>query len=959
MYLVEQLKKGLHTGFIKYQKDSLEEYEPSLLVNDKRQEKKVLTTLIKELSSCDAFYFSVAFITNSGIASLINTLKELEEKGVKGRIIASQYQNFTQPEALRRLNALTNIELKIVTEDNFHAKSYIFRKGTRFTLIIGSSNLTQNALSYNKEWNLKVSSMEDGDLLRYTMEEFNRTFEMAQEVTKEWLEAYEQLYKRQFEAKKKVVFDIQDTKIILPNKMQLEALEALDKLRKEGKDKALLISATGTGKTYFSAFDAKRVNPKRLLFVVHRENITRASLRSYRRIFGRDVEMGILSGNSKDVEARFLFSTVQTLSKSDILAQFAPDHFDYIVIDEVHRSGSKSYEKILKHFKPKFLLGMSATPERTDGYDIYKTFDHNIAYEIRLNRALEEEMLCPFHYYGVSELEIDGQVIDEKTTFNQLVCNERVERIIEKARLYGWDQGRVKGLVFCSRVEEARELSLQFNRRGYQTIALDGSSSENERERAIEQLEKDEAEGEYLDYIFTVDIFNEGVDIPSVNQIIMLRPTQSSIVFVQQLGRGLRKSNHKEYVVVIDFIGNYANNFLIPIALYGDHSYNKDNLRKLMNSGSCQVPGVSTINFDRVTKERIYEAINQSNMITKKALVEEYKLLKYKLGRIPSMMDFVLHGSRDPIAFIEYSGSYYNFIMSIGEPLEPLLQPIQKAHLEFYSKELGSGKRVEELILMKEIINQHQIDIEAIKETIQMTYGYEPSEASLASCIRYLNGLFFKKQDQVKYSYPTSVQEEGKYLMMTPKLEEDLSNATFRKQLLDLIEYGIYEFNTHYKLEHYEEGFVRYCKYSRKDVCRILNWENDESSTMYGYRIKYNMCPIFVTYHKQEDISETTKYEDCFINRKQFSWMTRSGVSVESKEVIAIRDAEQTGLRIPLFVKKSDGEGSDFYYMGDVSPMAIAPTTIKNNKGEDKPIVNIIFDLEYEVPDHLYEYLIK
>lgn len=959
MNLVDQLKKGLHTGFIKYQKDSLEEYEPSLLVNDKSKEKKVLTTLISELGSCDAFYFSVAFITNSGIASLINTLKELEEKGVKGKIIASQYQNFTQPEALRRLKALTNIELKIVTEDNFHAKSYIFRKGTRFTLIIGSSNLTQNALSYNKEWNLKVSSMEDGDLLRYTMEEFNRTFEMAQEVTKEWLEAYEKLYKMQFEAKKKVVFDVQDTKTILPNKMQLEALEALDNLRKEGKDKALLISATGTGKTYFSAFDAKRVNPRRLLFVVHRENITRASLRSYRRIFGRDAEMGILSGNSKDFEARFLFSTVQTLSKDHILAEFPPDHFDYIVIDEVHRSGSKSYEKVLEHFKPKFLLGMSATPERTDGYDIYKTFDYNIAYEIRLNRALEEDMLCPFHYYGVSELEIDGKVIDEKAAFNQLVCDERVERIIEKAKLYGWDQGRVKGLVFCSGVNEARELSRKFNRRGYKTIALDGSSSENEREQAIEQLEKDEAEGEYLDYIFTVDIFNEGVDIPSVNQIIMLRPTQSSIVFVQQLGRGLRKSDHKEYVVVIDFIGNYANNFLIPIALYGDHSYNKDNLRKLMSSGSCLVPGVSTVNFDRITKERIYEAINQSNMATKKALVEEYKLLKYKLGRIPTMMDFILHGSRDPIAFVEYSGSYYRFVSSIGESLEQLLNLEQVAHLEFYSKELGSGKRIEELIIMKTIINGHKINIDDLKKNIQMTYGYEPSKASLASCIRYLNGFFFKKQDQVKYKYPASVLEEGAYLSIAPKLEEDLLSGTFRKQLLDLIEYGIYQFNTYYKLEHYEKGFIRYRKYSRKDVCRILNWESDESSTMYGYRIKYNTCPIFVTYHKQEDISETTKYEDCFINRKQFSWMTRSGVSIDSKEVTAIRNADQTGLRIPLFVKKSDGEGSDFYYMGDVSPMAIAPATIKNDKGEDKPIVNIIFDLEHEVPDHLYEYLIK
>lgn len=960
MNLVEQLKKGLHTGFIKYQKDSLEEYEPSLLVNDKSQEKKVLTTLIRELSSCDAFYFSVAFITNSGIASLINTLKELEEKGVKGKIIASQYQNFTQPEALRRLNALTNIELKIVTEDNFHAKSYIFRKGTRFTLIIGSSNLTQNALSYNKEWNLKVSSMEDGDLLKYTMEEFNRTFEMAKEVTEEWLEAYEKLYKAQFEAKKKVILDVQDTKTILPNKMQLEALEALESLRKEGKDKALLISATGTGKTYFSAFDAKRVNPKRLLFVVHRENITRASLRSYRRLFGRDVEMGILSGNSKDFEARFLFSTVQTLSKDDILAEFEPDHFDYIVIDEVHRAGSKSYEKVLKHFKPKFLLGMSATPERTDGYDIYKTFDYNIAYEIRLNRALEEEMLCPFHYYGVSELEIEGQVIDEKTAFNQLVCDERVERIIEKAKLYGWDQGRVKGLVFCSGVNEARELSRKFNRRGYKTMALDGSSSENEREQAIEQLEKDEAEGEYLDYIFTVDIFNEGVDIPSVNQIIMLRPTQSSIVFVQQLGRGLRKSDHKEYVVVIDFIGNYANNFLIPIALYGDHSYNKDNLRKLMSSGSCLVPGVSTVNFDRVTKERIYESINQSNMATKKALVEEYKLLKYKLGRIPTMMDFVLHGSRDPFAFVEYSGSYYQFITtSIGEIVERPLDLTQAAHLEFYSKELGSGKCIEELLLMKTLMNEHQIHKEVFKKATQEAYGYALSEASLASCMRYLNGLFFKKQDQVKYKYPTSVLEKESYLSIAPELKEELSNDTFRKQLLDLIEYGMYQFNTYYKLEHYEAGFMRYRKYSRKDVCRILNWENDESSTMYGYRIKYNTCPIFVTYHKQEDISETTKYEDCFINRKQFSWMTRSGVSIDSKEVVAIRNAEETGLRISLFIKKSDGEGSDCYYMGDVSPMAIAPTTIKNDKGEEKPIVNIIFDLAHEVPDHLYEYLIK
>ncbi len=957
MNFIEELQKGLHTGFINFQKISLEEYQPSLLVNDRKEEKKVLTTLIKELKECDAFYFSVAFITNSGVASIINALKELEERGVKGKIIASQYQNFTQPQALRRLKSLTNIELKIVTEDNFHAKSYIFRKGTRFTLIIGSSNLTQNALSYNKEWNLKVSSAEDGDLLQYTMKEFNRTFNGALEVTDEWLEDYEKIYKEQYKASKQVMYDVQTTKTILPNKMQLEALESLEKLRNEGKDKALLISATGTGKTYFSAFDAKRVNPKRLLFVVHRENITRASLRSYKKIFGRDVTMGILSGNSKEYEARFLFSTVQTLSKDYILEQFAPDHFDYIVIDEVHRSGSSSYEKILKHFKPKFLLGMSATPERTDGYDIYKTFDYNIAYEIRLNKALEEQMLCPFHYYGVSELEIEGQVIDEKTAFNHLVCDARVQHILDKAKLYGCDHGRVKGLVFCSSVKEAKELSEQFNRRNYQTVALDGSSSEAEREAAIEKLEKDEREGEYLDYIFTVDIFNEGVDIPSVNQIIMLRPTQSSIVFVQQLGRGLRKSEGKEYVVVIDFIGNYANNFLLPIALYGDNSFNKDHLRKLISSGSCSIPGVSTVNFDRITKERIYEAINNTNMATKKALVEEYRLLKFKLGRIPKMMDFIRHGSRDPFAFVEYSGSYYQFVVAIDEEQVADLSQVEKAHLEFYSKELGSGKRIEELILLEALINNESLTKASLQEGIKEEYGYEPTEATLVSTTRYLNGDFFKKQDQDKYAKPHSVLTEGESFKRSEALRSDLENPIFKAYLLDLIAYALDRFNRAYKLEHYEKGFIRYQKYSRKDVCRILNWENDESSTMYGYRIKYNTCPIFVTYHKQEDISESTKYEDCFLNKKQFSWMTRSGVTTESREAITIRDHAKLGLRIPLFVKKSDGEGSDFYYMGDVEPMALAGTTIKNDKGEDKPIVNIIFDMAHSVPDHLYDYL--
>lgn len=993
---IERLRESLNTGFIHYQINSSEEYQPSLLINDYKREKRVLTTLIRELNGCEAFFFSVAFITNSGVASIINILKELEARGVKGKIIASSYQNFTQPEALRRLQALSNVEVRIVTENNFHAKSYIFKQSQQYTLIIGSSNLTQNALSYNKEWNLKVTSNENGELLKYTLAEFERTFEGATEVTEEWLKTYEAIYKLQFKKQRQVVIDVQDKKAILPNKMQLEALKALEALRAEGKDKALLISATGTGKTYFSAFDAQRVKPKHLLFVVHRENITRASLKSYKRIFGPTVSMGILSGNTKDYEAEYLFSTVQTLSKDYVLSQFEPEYFDYIVIDEVHRAGSSSYEKILSYFKPKFLLGMTATPERMDGYDIYKAFDYNIAYEIRLNRALEEQMLCPFHYYGVNELTVDGALLDEKASFNHLVCDERVNHIIEKAQLYGCDHGRIKGLVFCSKVNEAKELSLKFNERGFKTVALDGSSSEEERERAIENLEQDEKQGDYLDYIFTVDIFNEGVDIPTVNQIIMLRPTQSAIVFVQQLGRGLRRAENKEYVVVIDFIGNYANNYLVPIALYGDHSYNKDNLRKLMNMGSCTIPGVSTVNFDVVTKERIYEAINATNMITKKALLEEYKKLKYKLGRMPMMMDFVTYEARDPMAFIDYADSYYHFAMQVETAFLGKLDNREMKHLAFYSKELGSAKRIEELLILKlliapnakDILNglmledvmdtknkvdkeivegvvkeillhkeKNSLEIKIVNDLLMTNYGYELTEENLSSAISFLNATFFKKQDQDKYQSPESVYLEQDKLYLAESLKQDLQNPIFEQFLVDLLDYSIHKYNKCYKRANYNKGLIRYQKYSRKDVCHLLNWEKDESSTMYGYRIKYNTCPIFVTYHKEEGISESTKYEDAFINAFQFSWMTRNGVRIDSKEVVAIRDASKSNLRIAFFIKKSDGEGSDFYYMGDVAPLSLMETTIKTDKGEEKPIVNINFQLDQEVEEHLYDYL--
>jgi len=277
------------------------------------------------------------------------------------------------------------------------------------------------------------------------------------------------------------------------------------------------------------------------------------------------------------------------------MTQIAADAFDYILIDESHRAGASGYRRVLDYFTPDFYLGMTATPERTDDENIFELFDYNIAYEIRLQDALNEEMLTPFMYYGVTEMiDSDGYLVNEETDFSDLVTSKRVDHILDKIHYYESATQKTRGLMFCSRKAEAHELSKQLNDRGLKTRALSGDDSQAVRDEVVQELEQGQ-----LDYIITVDIFNEGVDIPSVNQVVMLRNTESSIVFVQQLGRGLRKYPDKEFVTVIDFIGNYKNNYMIPMALFGDQSYNKDNYRKDLANRN-QIDGITTVNFEEI-----------------------------------------------------------------------------------------------------------------------------------------------------------------------------------------------------------------------------------------------------------------------------------------------------------------------------------------------------------------------
>lgn len=781
---MDELNKALHTSFIDKSFPSNKDLRPKLFFNDYKRRMNLAFEITKKLKECDYFEFSVAFISESGLAVLKQILLNLKEKGVKGRIITSTYLGFNAPKMFKQLLSFSNIEVRIFEQEHcgFHPKGFIFHTGDHRDIIVGSSNLTQTALESNQEWDLFFTSHENGELASQVSNEFDIQWELSTPLTNEWIESYKETYVKPVRPA-----SVQSSKTIKPNKMQEEALKSLKNLRDNNKDKALLISATGTGKTFLSAFDVKRFKPKRLLFVVHRRNIAKAALRSFQYLIP-NVSMGIFSGNTKETDSDFIFSTVQTIHKKEYREMFDRDAFDYIIIDEVHRAGAQSYQDIVDYFKPKFLLGMSATPERSDDFDIYEMFDHNIAYEIRLIQAMEYNLLCPFHYYGITDMTIDGIEIDDKSEFNILTSELRVDYIIEKINEYGYSGDRIHGLIFCSRKDECEKLSQLFNMRGYKTLALTGDSSEEMRQKAIDSLESNDENS--LDYIFTVDIFNEGIDIPKVNQVVMLRPTESAIVFVQQLGRGLRKNDSKEYVVIIDFIGNYEKNFLIPVALSGQTNYNKDSLRQFVCEGSLITPGASTIQFDQITEKKIYQSIDAANFTQVRLIKDSYKQLKEKLGRIPRLKEFEQYGAIDvQLMFQNKSlGCYHTFLSKYEKDYHIHFSTLEEKYLQFISSKLSSGKRVEELEAIKLIINKRTNLLTHLKETLNSDYKIELPDVGIETISNILSQNFMTGSSKKTFEKAVFL---GENFESSPQFLKLLKNEDFKNQVMEVIEYAI------------------------------------------------------------------------------------------------------------------------------------------------------------------------
>ena len=984
-----EIRNGFETAYVDGTFSSNLAYKPQFISNNHKEGKKVLSTIENELLTCDQFQISVAFITMGGITPLLQTLKELEEKNIPGEVLTTNYLNFSEPKALKKLNELRNITLRMfdveAADKGFHTKGYIFKKEEIYRIIIGSSNITSAALTINREWNTRVISTEQGEMAQEIIEEFYELWDSRYSLEfDEFYENYEERYnfiKHQRKIARQDEIPSIEKYRLQPNNMQVGFITNLRKILDTGKERALLISATGTGKTYASAFAMRELAFKRVLFLVHRGQLARQSRKSYQKVFANSVSMGLVGAGYHEYDCDFVFATVQTLNRDEHLFKYNYDEFDCIILDEAHHISADTYQKVMNYFKPRLWLGMTATPDtRNDNVaekNIYEIFNYQIAYEIRLQQAMEENMLCPFHYFGISDISMmDDKKIKAKNIserdFNQLTGDERVRHIIEQAYYYGYSGDRVKGLIFCGRIDESEELSAKFNQiinpsngKLYRTIALNGSASEEERQEAFERLAMDEDDDfenrQPLDYIFSVEILNEGVDIVEVNQVIMLRPTKSPIVFIQQLGRGLRKAEGKEYVVILDFIGNYNNNFMIPVALSGDRSYNPDTIRKYIISGNSTIPGASTVHFDEIAKEKIFSSIDKIKGI-KSIIRESYISLKNRLGRVPYLLDFYENGETDPLVIIREYKTYQSFLVSVEKELymEKITEQ-EMITLEYLSKTILSGTRPYELEILKRFLNHEVIYVDDIKQEFQDTYGYELDLTSFNNAIEVLQGKFVSKEEEYKkYCHIDIVNYDAKRTLQRLKgFTDRLLHMEFFKQVNDIIEVGLRRYKERY-LFNQENGtpFVLYEKYSRRDVSLLMNCGKDLSSIMYGMKRIDEDVFIFVTYHKEESSDDKNyvdgkpDYADAFEDNMIFRWDSQIGRGINSSYVADVMTAQ----RKHLLVKKSDAE-TDFYYVGQFEIIEAKPARKNDNYGKERDIAKFQMKMHHAVREDLLRYL--
>lgn len=798
----------------------LEEYDTDVMTGDRDKRMYLYYQLVNSMKRADRIDIIVSFLMESGVKMLLKDLDQAMKRGAKIRILTGNYLGITQPSALYLIKHELgeNVDLRFYSEKgrSFHPKSYIFHYVDHGDIYIGSSNISKSALTSGIEWNYRFSSCKDPE----NYEKFYQTFEDLFEnhsivVDDEELKKYSKSWHRPAAFKDLDRYDqneeSEDTKVRLlfePRGAQIEALCALENSRAEGATKGIVQAATGVGKTYLAAFDSK--NYQKVLFVAHREEILKQAAVSFKNVRNSD-DYGFFYGGEKTWDKSVIFASVAMLGRPEYLTAkyFVPDYFDYIVIDEFHHAVNDQYMRIVNYFKPQFLLGLTATPERMDGRNIYEICDYNVPYEISLTEAINKGMLVPFRYYGIYD-ETDYSGIhpvhghyEEKDLNGIYVGNAHRYDLIYK---YYKKYGSKRALGFCCSRVHAEEMAKEFCKRGIQAVAVysnaDGVYSED-RSTAIEKLKSGE-----IRVIFSVDMFNEGVDITVVDMVMFLRPTESPIVFFQQLGRGLRRSAGKEYLNVLDFIGNYEKAGNVIKFLTGK-AYSADRMHEF--SEKEELPDDCIVDFDMRLID-LFTEMDKKHLKIKEQIVKEYFRIKENLGHRPSRMDLFTYMDDDIYQFTishpkdNVFKNYLGFLKETGEIDESesfLVDGIAKEFLNVL--ETTNMTKVYKMPVLMTFYNNGNMRLNVTDEQLlvswkaffnqngnwkdldkNMSYEKYKSISDKAHLKKILAMPVHFLQESGKGFF---VKRDGFAISLKSELERYIGNPTFVEQVKDIVEY--------------------------------------------------------------------------------------------------------------------------------------------------------------------------
>ena len=797
-----------------------EYYRTDVMTGDKDARMQLYYQLSRSLRGAESVDIIVSFLMESGVKMIVKDLEKALRRGAKIRILTGNYLGITQPSALYMIKRELGeqIDLRFYNEKNrsFHPKSYIFHYKNYSEIYVGSSNISRSALTSGIEWNYRFRS--DSDQESY--EKFFGTFEdlfynHSIVIDDEELKRYSRNWHRPAVAKDLDRYDVEaDDKdlnvrvMYEPRGAQIEALCALEQTRMEGAKRALVVAATGVGKTYLAAFDSKSF--KRVLFVAHREEILKQAAVSFHNVRNSD-DYGFFNGTEKSTDRSVIFASVATLGRSEYLNEryFSKDYFDYIVVDEFHHSVNNQYRRIVEYFKSEFLLGLTATPERMDGKNIYEICDYNVPYEISLKSAINKGMLVPFHYYGIydntdySGIHIVRGKYDEKELNETYIGNVYRHDLIYK---YYRKYGSKRALGFCCSREHAEEMAQEFCKRGIPSVAVySNSNSEYAEERsvAIQKLT-----GGEIRVIFSVDMFNEGVDIPSVDMVMFLRPTESPIVFLQQLGRGLRNSKGKEYLNVLDFIGNYEKAGSVRYLLTGSSKLERGSYDPADRS---DFPDDCQIDFDMRLID-LFSEMDKRRLKLKDKIINEYFRVKDLLEKAPSRLELftymeddvyqmaVTHSKENPFK------RYLDFKNGINELSDDEKEIYHGIGNEFISLiENTSMSKVYKMPVLMAFYNHGKILMQVTEQQLldswKEFFSTGTNWKDLESGINYERFIAISDKEHIKKIIQMPVhflQESGKgffikkeecVLALRDELKDVVGNPVFVEQMKDVIDY--------------------------------------------------------------------------------------------------------------------------------------------------------------------------